>query len=60
MDPCTREVLSWKLSETLEGRFCLEAFAQALRAAGTAPVIFNTDQRIQVYQQGIDRSAGEC
>jgi putative transposase len=41
MDWRTRAVLSWKVSSTLEGRFCLEAFEQALRVAGTAPEIFN-------------------
>jgi putative transposase len=47
MDWRTRAVLSWRLSNTLEGRFCLEAFEQALRVAGTAPEIFNTDQGSQ-------------
>jgi putative transposase len=47
MDWRTRAVLSWKLSNTLEGRFCLEAFEEALRVAGRAPEIFNTDQGSQ-------------
>jgi putative transposase len=47
MDWRTRAVLSWKLSNTLEGRFCLEVFDEALRVAGRAPEIFNTDQGSQ-------------
>ena len=43
MDWRTRAVLSWKLSNTMDGRFCVEAFEQALRVAGKAPEIFNTD-----------------
>ncbi|SIO06616.1 Integrase core domain-containing protein [Singulisphaera sp. GP187] len=37
-----RFVLSWRLSNTLNGRFCLEALDAALR-----PEIFNTDQGVQ-------------
>ena len=47
MDWRTRAVLSWKLSNTMDGRFCVEAFEQALRVAGKAPEIFNTDQGSQ-------------
>jgi len=38
-------VLSWRLSNTLEGRFCLEALDEAL--AMGRPEIFNTDQGSQ-------------
>lgn len=41
----SRFVLSWRLSNTLEGSFCLEALEDALRK-GT-PEIFNTDQGSQ-------------
>ena len=45
IDWFSRYVLSWRLSNTLEGRFCLEALDEAL-AAGR-PEIFNTDQGSQ-------------
>ena len=45
MDWYSRYVLSWRLSNTLDGLFCLEALEEALRD-GT-PEIFNTDQGVQ-------------
>lgn len=45
MDWYSRYVLSWRLSNTLDGLFCLEALEEAL-AHGT-PKIFNTDQGVQ-------------
>lgn len=45
MDWYSRYVLSWRLSNTLDGLFCLEALEDAL-ARGT-PEIFNTDQGVQ-------------
>jgi putative transposase len=45
MDWHSRFVLSWRLSNSLEGSFCLEALDEAL-AAGQ-PEIFNTDQGSQ-------------
>ena len=47
MDWHTRTVLSWRLSNTLDTRFCLEAFDEAVRIAGASPEIFNTDQGCQ-------------
>jgi len=47
MDWKTRAVLAWKLSNTLDGTFCLAALREALDAAGGAPEIFNTDQGCQ-------------
>jgi putative transposase len=47
MDWRTRAVLSWKLSNTLDSAFCVEAFLQAVKAAGRAPELFNTDQGSQ-------------
>lgn len=41
----SRFVLSWRLSNTLDGRFCLEALEAAL--GGGRPEIFNTDQGSQ-------------
>jgi putative transposase len=45
IDWYSRYVLSWRLSNTLEGRFCLEALDEAL--AMGRPEIFNTDQGSQ-------------
>jgi putative transposase len=45
IDWYSRYVLSWRLSNTLEGRFCLEALDEAL--ARGRPEIFNTDQGSQ-------------
>ena len=39
----TRRVLSWRLSNTLDARFCTEALAEALGRYGR-PEVFNTDQ----------------
>lgn len=47
MDWHTRAVLSWRLSNTLDTRFCLEAFDEAVQVAGRVPDIFNTDQGCQ-------------
>ena len=46
MDWATRKVLSWRLSNTLDTRFCVEALKEALCKYG-APEIFNTDQGCQ-------------
>ncbi len=46
MDWATRHVLSWRLSNTMDARFCVEALAEALAEYGT-PEIFNTDQGSQ-------------
>ena len=45
MDWFSRCVLSWRLSNTLEGTFCREALNEALSRA--QPEIFNTDQGSQ-------------
>jgi putative transposase len=45
IDWYSRYVLSWRLSNSLEGSFCLEALEAAL-SRGT-PEIFNTDQGVQ-------------
>ena len=46
MDWATRHVLSWRLSNTMECGFCVEALEEALARYGT-PSIFNTDQGSQ-------------
>jgi putative transposase len=45
MDWFSRHVLAWRLSNTLEASFCVEAAAAAL--ANARPAIFNTDQGAQ-------------
>jgi putative transposase len=46
LDVYSRKMLAWKLSNTLDVRFCLEALNEALHHYGT-PEIFNTDQGAQ-------------
>jgi putative transposase len=46
MDWHSRKVLSWRLSNTLEPAFCVEALEEALALYGK-PEIFNTDQGSQ-------------
>jgi putative transposase len=49
MDWFCRYVLSWRLSNSLEGAFCREALQEALRMG--KPHIFNTDQGSQFTSQ---------
>jgi putative transposase len=44
MDWATRKVLSWRVSNTMEVEFCLEALEEALARFGR-PAIFNTDSK---------------
>ena len=46
MDWATRHVLSWRLSNTMDASFCVEALHEALSRYGK-PEIFNTDQGSQ-------------
>jgi len=46
MDWYSRKILSWRISNTLETAFCIEALEEALSRYG-APEIFNTDQGAQ-------------
>jgi len=46
MDWYSRRVLSWRLSNTLDASFCVEALEEALERFGK-PEIFNTDQGAQ-------------
>ena len=46
MDWATRHVLSWRLSNTMDAGFCVEALNEALGRYGR-PEIFNTDQGSQ-------------
>ena len=45
IDWFSRYVIAWRLSNTLDGSFCLEMLEEALR--GGRPEIFNTDQGVQ-------------
>ena len=46
MDWATRHVLAWRLSNTMDSRFCVEALNEALSRYGS-PEILNTDQGSQ-------------
>jgi putative transposase len=46
IDWASRAVLSWRLSNTLDTRFCVDALEEALARFGR-PEIFNTDQGSQ-------------
>jgi putative transposase len=46
MDWASRAVLSWRLSNTMDASFCVEALEEALARYGK-PEIFNTDQASQ-------------
>jgi len=45
IDWFSRYVITWRLSNTLDGGFCLEMLEDALRAG--EPEVFNTDQGVQ-------------
>jgi putative transposase len=49
MDWFSRKVLSWRLSNTLDGGFCIDALEAAL--ATRLPEVFNTDQGCQFTSQ---------
>lgn len=49
IDWFSRFVLSWRLSNTLDGSFCLEALDEALEES--RPEVFNTDQGCQFTSQ---------
>jgi putative transposase len=49
IDWFSRYVLAWRLSNTLDGSFCLEMLEEALRRG--RPEVFNTDQGVQFTAQ---------
>ena len=51
MDWASRRVLSWRLSNTLDAAFCIEALEEALERYDS-PEIFNTDQGSQFTCEG--------
>jgi putative transposase len=60
MDWATRHVLAWRLSNTMDPRFCVEALTEALGKYGK-PEIFNTDQGSQFTSfdfTGVLKAAG--
>mgnify|MGYP000005786337 CR=1 FL=1 len=50
MDWCSRRVLSWRLSNTMDTRFCVGAVKEALAKFG-CPTILNSDQGAQFTSQ---------
>lgn len=46
IDWYSRKVLAWRLSNTMDTHFCIEALDEAIRIYG-APIVFNTDQGSQ-------------
>ena len=60
MDWATRRVLAWRLSNTMDASFCVEALKEALDRYGS-PEIFNTDQGSQFTSldfTGVIKDAG--
>ncbi len=60
MDWYSRKVLTWRLSNSLDSDFCVEALEEALSIYGT-PEIFNTDQGAQFTSEaftGVLKDAG--
>jgi putative transposase len=53
MDWYSRRVLSWELSDSLEGEFCISALREALTKA--RPEIFNTDQGTQFTSEAFTK-----
>ena len=58
MDWYSRYVLAWRLSNTLEGSFCLEALDEAL--AAKQPEIFNSDQGSQFTAAAFTSRLEKC
>ena len=62
MDWATRKVLSWRVSNTMDVEFCVEALEEALARFGH-PEIFNSDQGSQFTSPrftGVLQQAGVC
>lgn len=54
IDWYSRKVLSWRLSNTMDAEFCIEALQEALARYGP-PGIFNTDQGCQFTSKAFTR-----
>ena len=62
MDWYSRKVLSWRVSNTLDARFCVDALEEAIETHGM-PEIFNTDQGSQFTSEdftGVLKRHGIC
>ena len=59
MDWATRHVLSWRLSNTMDARFCVDALNEALARYGK-PGIFNTDQGSQFTSLDFTGTLGDA
>jgi len=59
MDWASRRVLSFRLSNTLDASFCIEALEEALQRY-QAPEIFNTDQGSQFTSEGFTDALLSC
>jgi putative transposase len=59
IDWYSRRVLAWRLSNTLETTFCVEALQEALSRFG-GPEIFNTDQGAQFTADSFTRVLRDC
>jgi len=62
MDWATRKVLSWRVSNTMDVEFCIEALEEALARFGR-PELFNSDQGSQFTSPrftGLLEKAGVC
>jgi putative transposase len=51
MDWATHKVLAWRLSNTMDAEFCIQALEGAVASFGV-PEIFNTDQSLPLRRQG--------
>lgn len=58
LDWYSRFVLAWRLSNTLEGSFCVEALEEAL--SWRRPEIFNSDQGVQFTSAGFTSRLEDC
>jgi putative transposase len=54
IDWYSRYVIAWRLSNTLDGSFCLEMLEESLRSG--KPEVFNTDQGVQFTAEAFTKS----
>jgi putative transposase len=55
LDWASRKVLAWRISNSLDSSFCIEALQEALTRHGR-PLIFNTDQGSQFTSEAFTAS----
>lgn len=58
MDWYSRKILSWRISNTLDVDFCIDALQEALNRFG-CPTIFNSDQGSQFTSNAFTQSLKE-